>query len=89
MTQTSNTRRKLTELSRLPTNNRYGIPFVRKQLINLTDVDLISFTDICPETKTETLINRVKGVHFFIDDDRFHAVVEGPGKYVDKLSRCK
>lgn len=86
MTQTSNTRRKLTELSRLPTNNRYGIPFVRKQLINLTDVDLISFTDICPETKTETLINRVKGVHFFIDDDRFHAVVEGPGKYVDKLS---
>lgn len=85
MVNKSGTRRKLAELSRLPTNNRYGIPLVRKQLIDPDGIDLISFTDICPASKTETLINRVKGVHFFIDDDRFHAVVEGPDKYVDKL----
>lgn len=44
-------------------NNELGIPFIRKQEIDLTDVCLISYSDTRENASAEA---RKKGVHFFL-----------------------
>ena len=47
---------------------KWGIPLVKKQLIDLSDVSLIAYS----ETRSnETETRRRRGGHFFIDDYRF------------------
>ena len=63
---------------------RWGIPFIRKQIINLEGTGLIAYSSIKKDDKEE---NKRKGVHFFIDDYRFNSVYSNPDKSWDKLSQ--
>lgn len=65
-------------------NNELGIPFIRKQEIDLTDVCLISYSDTRENASAEA---RKKGVHFFIDDYRFEGVYKKPEKSFKKLAQ--
>lgn len=62
----------------------YDIPYVKKDDVDVSSASLISFSDTCSK---ENLINRKKGVHFFIDDYRFESVYNHPEKYLEKLSQ--
>ena len=63
---------------------KWGIPLVKKQLIDLSDVSLIAYS----ETRSnETETRRRRGVHFFIDDYRFEGIYRHPEKSLEKLSQ--
>ena len=63
---------------------RWGIPLVKKQQIDLSDVSLIAYSEI-PSKKTGQ--SRKQGVHFFIDDYRFEGVYRQPERSLEKLSQ--
>jgi len=63
---------------------KWGIPLVKKQLIDLSDVSLIAYS----ETRSnETETRRKRGVHFFVDDFRFESVYRQPEKSLKKLAQ--
>lgn len=65
---------------------RWGIPLVRRQQADLTEVRLIAYSD----TKTnDSAANRKRGVHFFVDDYRFSGIYNYPNKSLAKLSQYK
>ena len=66
-------------------SGRWGIPIIRKQQLDLSKIDLISYSDIsCIDT-----INLHKGVHFFIDDYRFESIYNYPERSLEKLRKYK
>lgn len=63
---------------------KWNIALVKKQDINLNNLNLIA----CSDTKAnDTDINRRKGVHFFVDDYRFNSIYCHPEKSLHKYSQ--
>lgn len=64
----------------------WNIPTVKKQYIDVEDIELIS----CADTKRHEIEIRKKyGVHFFVDDYRFKGTYFYPKKTLPKYSQYK
>ncbi|HAT84040.1 MAG TPA: hypothetical protein DD384_02965 [Firmicutes bacterium] len=60
------------------------IPLVKKQSIDVSNIELIS----CADTKSnDTEINKRKGVHFFVDDYRFNRIYDNPQRTLNRYSQ--
>ncbi|MBP5607130.1 MAG: DUF4417 domain-containing protein [Lachnospiraceae bacterium] len=68
------------------TSGRWQIPVIEKQEIDLENVRLIAYSDI---RTSDSMTNRQKGVHFFIDDYRFEGIYRNPEKSLGRLSQYK
>ena len=66
------------------TEGKYQFPRIKRQNINLSDVQLISAADAKYNDRKE---NRAKGLHFFVDDCRFEGAYSNPEKYLEKVSQ--
>ena len=66
------------------TNGQWDIPIVAKQDLDLSNVELIGYSDT---RVNDNVVNKRKGVHFFIDDYRFESIYKNPKKSLDKLSQ--
>ena len=65
---------------------KWNIPIVRKNEMDLNDIELICYVD----TKSgESEENRRKGVHFFIDDYRMGGIYRNIGRSLPKLSQYR
>lgn len=69
-----------------PTVGKWEIPIIERQEIDLSHIDLISYSDT---RLNDNFINRQKGVHFFIDDYRFESVYRDPERSLPRLSQYK
>ena len=65
---------------------KWNIPIIRKNELKLTDIDLISYSDI---KANDTDVNKAKGVHFYIDDYRMEGLYFHPAKSLYRLSQYK
>lgn len=65
---------------------KWNIPIIRKNELDLRDVNLISFTDIKTNDIDE---NKQKGVHFYIDDYRMEGLYHSPTKSLRRLAQYK
>lgn len=63
--------------------NKFGIPLVKKQQIDLDKIDLWSFA----KTKPEDEENKHKAIHFFTYDWLFETVFDKPEKALEKLDQ--
>lgn len=63
----------------------FGFPFIRKQNLDLHNVDLIA----CSDTSTHDEYNLHKGVHFFVDDYRQTSIYYHPEKATEKYRKYK
>lgn len=68
------------------TFGRWNIPLVRKNKLDVSEVDLICYSDIKANDIDE---NKQKGVHFFIDDYRMERVYFHFDKQLQRLSQYK
>jgi len=86
MTKTSKTMRNndLFMRNKYQTVGKFNIPLVKTQNIDLNSIQLIGYSDI---KKPMTLLDKIYGIHFFIDDYRFEVIYKNPHYYLDKLSR--
>ncbi len=67
-------------------DGKWGIPLVRSQEIDLSNIKLIA----CSDTKTnDNLFNMEKGVHFFVDVWRFEGIYNNPEKSLKRYSQYK
>ena len=64
----------------------WQIPIVERQEIDLDTVHLIAYSDI---RSNDSVVNRQKGVHFFIDDYRFEGVYRNPEQSLGRLSQYR
>ena len=67
--------------NQFPGVGKWGLPFVRKQAVDLENVDLIAFTNTL-ENDDE---NFDLGVHFYVDDYRFEDIYAHPEKTLTRL----
>ncbi len=67
-----------------PAAGQWGIPLVKKQGLDISNVHLVAYSDTRPNDREE---NKQKGVHFFIDDYRFMSIYRNPKRSWDKLSQ--
>ena len=66
------------------TCGQWDIPLIRKQNIQLENVDLIA----CSDTRAnDSEANKRKGVHFFVDDYRFSGIYDHPERSLNKYSQ--
>lgn len=70
--------------NRYETVGKWNIPLIKKQNIDTENVTLIAFSDI---KKEMLLLDKLYGIHFFIDDYRFNVIYTNPSKSFQKLSR--
>lgn len=68
------------------TAGKWQIPMIERQEIDLTNIDLIAYSDI---RSNDNIQNRRKGVHFFIDDYRFEGVYRNPEQSLGRLSQYR
>ncbi len=66
------------------TKGQWDIPVVTNQDIDLSNVELIGYSDT---RANDNATNKRKGVHFFIDDYRFESIYKNPKKSLEKLSQ--
>ena len=67
-----------------PCAGKYQFSLIRKQNLDLSDVQLISISN----TKSnDTEVNRKKGVHFFVDDYKFESAYTHPERTLAKISQ--
>lgn len=71
--------------NQFPGPGKWGIPLVRKQRIDLSNVGLIA----CSNTTFPDNENFDLGVHFFVDDFRFDDIYEHPEKTVQKFKQYR
>lgn len=65
---------------------KYEIPLIKKQDIDLMNIELIA----CSDTKLNDYgENRRKGVHFFKDDYKFESYYKHPDCYIDRLKQYR
>ena len=65
---------------------KWNIPIIKKEELDVSIVDLISFSD----TKSNELDQNInKGVHFFIDDYRMDSIYRDPERSLKKLSQYR
>ena len=70
--------------NRYPVCGQWGIPLIKKQKIDLSDIRLIS----CSDTRSnDNDANKKAGVHFFVDDYRFESIYRNPEKSLRKYSQ--
>ncbi len=63
----------------------WNIPIIKKQSVDLDNLELISYSDISSsDTK-----NLHKGVHFFVDDYRFETMANHPESRLSTLSKYR
>ncbi|MCR5727059.1 MAG: DUF4417 domain-containing protein [Lachnospiraceae bacterium] len=63
---------------------KWDIPLVRKQDIPLDNIRLIA----CSDTRTnDNDVNKLNGVHFFVDDYRFTGIYDHPERSLNKYSQ--
>ena len=67
-------------------NGKWEIPIVKRQYIDLDNIELISINDT---RLNETETNKRKGVHFFVDDYRFENTYSKPEKSINRLQQYK
>lgn len=67
------------------TEGRWGFPVIKKQEVDLENIELISYSDI--SSKDEKNLN--KGVHFFVDDYRFESLYDKPDRSLDTLKKYR
>lgn len=67
-------------------DGKYSIPLIKKQNLELDNINLISYSDT---RNNESEKNTNKGVHFFIDDYRFEVIYNHPEKSLAKLKQYK
>jgi len=66
------------------TVGKWDIPLVKKQNLDLTDIQLVA----CSDTRAnDNEINKKRGVHFFVDDFRFEGIYNNPERTLDKYSQ--
>ena len=66
------------------TAGKWQLPFIRKQELDLSNIQLIAISD----TKyNDTELNRNKGVHYFVDDYRFDVTYNNPEKALVRISQ--
>ena len=66
------------------TTGKWGIPLIRKQDIPLDNIRLIA----CSDTRTnDNDVNKLNGVHFFVDDYRFKGIYDHPERSLNKYSQ--
>ena len=63
----------------------YGVPLIKKQSLNLDDVQLIACSDISANDTS----NLHKGIHHFVDDFRFEVLYNKPDKNIDKYKKYR
>ncbi len=67
-------------------NGKWGIPVIKKQKFDITEVKLIA----CSDTKANEREENIKfGVHFFVDDYRFNGIYDNPERTLKKYSQYK
>lgn len=64
----------------------FDIPKIQRQDIDLSNLKLIAYSDTYSKDN-ET--NKLKGVHFFIDDKRFEGIYANPERSLKKLSQYR
>lgn len=65
------------------TVGKYGIPLIKKQIIDLDKIELLNFT----KTKVCDNANKHKAIHFFTYDWLFESVYEKPEITLEKLDQ--
>lgn len=66
------------------TVGKWEIPLVKKQIISLDAPQLIACSDAKPN---DSVANKAKGVHFFVDDYRFNGIYNRPERSLDKYAQ--
>ena len=66
------------------TAGRWQLPFIRKQELDISNIELISIADAKYDDNEK---NREKGVHFFVDDYRFESYYRDPERTLRKVSQ--
>lgn len=64
---------------------RWGIPIIKKQQLDLENIELIS----CSDASKKDTKNLHKGVHFFVDDFRFETIYNHPEKSLERFGRYR
>ena len=67
------------------TSGQWEIPLIRKQTLDLSSVELISCSDISSHDDR----NRHKGIHHFVDDNRFEKLYKHPEIYIELYSKYR
>lgn len=65
---------------------RWGIPLVRKQDIDISNISLIACSDT---RRNDVKANADKGVHFFVDDYRFAGIYNQPHRTLGKFAQYR
>ena len=66
------------------TVGKWGIPLVKKQNIDLSDIRLVACSDTRAHDSEE---NKRRGIHFFVDDFRFEGIYNNPERTLGKYSQ--
>lgn len=66
-------------------DGKWGFPIIRKQNVDLSNIELISCSDV---SKSDTK-NLHKGVHFFVDDLRFEGIYKNPDKSLERYGKYR
>ena len=66
------------------TVGKWGIPLVKKQNIDLSDIWLVACSDTRAHDSEE---NKRRGIHFFVDDFRFEGIYNNPERTLGKYSQ--
>lgn len=66
-------------------DDEWGFPLIKKQNIDLTNVELIACSDISSHDTT----NLHKGIHHFVDDYRFEHLYSHPQNCIEKYKKYR
>jgi len=67
------------------TEGRWGFPIIKKQQLDVDDIELISCSDVSKKDDK----NLHKGVHFFVDDFRFETIYDHPEKALERYGKYR
>jgi len=67
------------------TEGKWGFPIIKKQQLDVTDIELISCSDVSKKDDK----NLQKGVHFFVDDFRFETIYNHPEKALESYGKYR
>lgn len=65
---------------------KWEIPIIKAQDIDLSNIELISINDT---RINENSVNRMRAMHFFVDDYRFENTYKTPDIVIDKLRQYR
>ena len=67
------------------TAGMWGFPFIRKQSLDLSELELIA----CSDTSAHDTANLHKGVHFMVDDYRFESAYNHPERTLERYRKYR